>query len=188
MKDFHRSCEQLIAPRRRVAHTSLAHVSTAHARLGGRKAFCAQLYVYIYTYIKTCVYHWENISSRNERLRKRKQPVITFFWHCWWFFSQDVGDILKMVPFLMNSAHMEVKNIARSFENKQLRQQNARLEGLIREYVRNKTVTSETLQDRFNNPLLVMKGPTYVMVDRYQAKHLIANTLILQTAITQVAL
>ena len=47
MKDFHRSCEQLIAPRRRVAHTSLAHVSTAHARLGGRKAFCAQPYLYI---------------------------------------------------------------------------------------------------------------------------------------------
>ena len=71
-----------------------------------------------------------------------------------------------MAPFMMNNAHMEVKNIARSFENKQLRQQNARLEGLIREYVRDKTVTSETLQDRFNNPLLVMKGPTYVMVDR----------------------
>ncbi|OQV14381.1 putative Coiled-coil domain-containing protein 65 [Hypsibius exemplaris] len=80
--------------------------------------------------------------------------------------NKDVGDMLKMAPFMMNNAHMEMKNIARTFENKQLRSQNARLEGLIREYVRDKTVTGEVLQDRLNNPLLTTKGPTYIVVDR----------------------
>jgi hypothetical protein len=79
---------------------------------------------------------------------------------------QDVGDLTEMAPFMVNIAQMEMENMARAFGNKQLRNQNVRLEGLIRECVRDKTVTGEVLKNRHSNPLLTIKGPTYVVVDR----------------------
>ena len=71
-----------------------------------------------------------------------------------------------MGPCLMNNAHMELKNIARTYENKELTRQNARLEELIKDYIKDKTVTDDILRENNANPLLNVTGPTYVVVDR----------------------
>lgn len=62
---------------------------------------------------------------------------------------------------------MELKNMARNYENKQLRAQNDRLEKLIKEYIQARTVTDQTLQARYSNSLLTLRGPAYVVVDRW---------------------
>lgn len=79
---------------------------------------------------------------------------------------QSAKDIARMGPCLMNNAHMELKNIARSYEIKELTKQNSKLEELIKDYIKDKTVTDDILQKNNANPLLNITGPTYVVVDR----------------------
>ncbi|XP_055351085.1 golgin subfamily A member 6-like protein 22 [Paramacrobiotus metropolitanus] len=80
--------------------------------------------------------------------------------------NKNIEEIFMLEPFIMNTAHMEVKNIVRRHENRQLKAHNQRLEKLVNEYVRAKTIDDTSLANKYDNPLLSIKGPTYVVVDR----------------------